>query len=129
MRRYNEGMIYTDDKCVACNRCVHVCPAIGANVTANEDGRISIDVSDKNCIHCGRCIKECIHEARQYKDSLPDMLLDLKRGTEISVIVDPTFVVAYGRETASHVFGYLRSLGVKSILSGAIGGEISLYFM
>ena len=91
-------MIYTDDKCVACNRCVHVCPAIGANVTANEDGRISIDVSDKNCIHCGRCIKECIHEARQYKDSLPDMLLDLKRGTQISVIVDPTFVVAYGRE-------------------------------
>ena len=128
MRRYNEGMIYTDDKCVACNRCVHVCPAVGANVTANDAGRISIDVSDKNCIHCGRCIKECIHEARKYNDSLPDMLLDLKRGTEISVIVDPTFVVAYGRKTAAQVFGYLRSLGVKSILDGSIGGEISLYY-
>lgn len=128
MRRYNDGMIYTDDKCVACNRCVHVCPAVGANVTANDEGRISIDVSDKNCIHCGRCIKECIHGARQYRDSLTEMLHDLKRGTQISVIVDPTFIVAYGEKIAGQVFGYLRSLGVKNILDGSIGGEISVYY-
>lgn len=127
MRRHNEGIIYTNDKCVACNRCVHICPAVGANVTANDDGRISIDVSDKNCVHCGRCIKECIHGAREYKDSLEDLLRDIKRGAEVSVIVDPTFVVAYGRDKARAVFGYLKSLGIKAIYDGAIGGDISIY--
>ena len=127
MRRYNDGMIYTNDKCVACNRCVHVCPAVGANVTANDEGRISIDVSDKNCIHCGKCIKECVHDARQYNDSIDDMLLDLKRGGNISMIVDPTFMAACGPKKARRIFGYLKSIGIKGIYDGSIGGDISLY--
>ncbi len=127
MRRYNDGMIYTNDKCVACNRCVHVCPAIGANVTANEGGRISIDVSDKNCIHCGKCINECVHDARCYHDSLEDMLHDLKRGGIISVIVDPTFTAAVGSKKARQIYGYLKSIGVKGIYDGSIGGDLNLY--
>ena len=86
MRRYNDGMIYTNDKCVACAHCVHVCPAVGANVTANDNGRITIDVSDKNCIHCGSCIKECGHDARKFKDNLDDMLLDLKRRNRMQIL-------------------------------------------
>ena len=127
MRRYNDGMIYTNDRCVACNHCVHVCPAVGANVSANDEGRISIDVSDKNCIHCGRCINECVHGAREYRDSLDEMLLDLKRGTKISVLVDPSFMVAYGRERAGQIFGYLKSLGVNGIYDASVGGDISLF--
>ena len=128
MGRYNDGMIFTNDKCVACNHCVQVCPAIGANVSSNDEGRISIDVSDKNCIHCGRCIKDCAHGARQYNDSLEELLADMKRGMEVSVIVDPTFAVAYGEKRARQVFGYLKSLGIKGIYDGAAGGDISLYF-
>ena len=127
MRRYNDGMIYTNDRCVACNHCVHVCPAVGANVSARDESGISIDVSDKNCIHCGLCISGCSHRARKYTDSLEDMLLDIKRGTQVSVIVDPTFIVAYGREYAGKVFGYLKSIGIKGIYDGAIGGDISLF--
>ncbi|MCR5672391.1 MAG: EAL domain-containing protein [Lachnospiraceae bacterium] len=128
MGRYNNGMITTNDKCVACNHCVHVCPAMGANVSSNNEGRISIDVSDKNCIHCGKCIKECIHNAREYKDSLDDLLLDIKRGAQVSVIVDPTFTVAYGMDRARQVFGYLKSLGIKGVYDASIGGTISLYY-
>ena len=127
MRRHNDGMIYTNDRCVACNRCVHICPAVGANVTANAEGRISIDVSDKNCVHCGRCIKECVHDAREYRDSLEDLLHDLKRRSEVSLIVDPTFAVAYGKDKTRAVFGYLKSIGIKAIYDGSIGGDISIY--
>ncbi len=127
MRRYNDGMIRTNDRCVACNRCVHVCPAVGANVTANDEGRISIDVSDKNCIHCGKCIRECIHGARIYDDSLADLLKDVKRGMEVSVLVDPTFIIAYGEKRARQVFGYLKSIGIKGIYDASIGGDINVY--
>ncbi len=127
MRRYNDGMIYTNEKCVACNHCVHVCPAVGANVSAHDEGRISIDVSDKNCIHCGRCITGCTHEARAYRDSLDDMILDLKRGNKISILVDPTFVVVYGMERSRQIFGYLKSIGVQGIYDASVGGDISLF--
>lgn len=127
MKRHNDGMIYTNDRCVACNRCVHICPAVGANVTANEDGRISVDVSDKNCVHCGKCIKECVHDARVYRDSFGDLLADLKKGVKVSVIVDPSFLVAYGEKRSREVFGFLRSLGIEAIYDGTIGGDISLY--
>jgi len=126
MGRYNDGMIYTNDKCVACNHCVHVCPSVGANVSTNNDGKISIDVSDKNCIHCGRCIRECFHDARHYNDDFDDLLRAVRMGAEISVIVDPTFEVAYGEKKARQVFGYLKSLGIKGIYNGGIGGEISM---
>ncbi len=128
MRRYNDGMITTNDRCVACNHCVHVCPSVGANVSVNDGRRISIDVSDKNCIHCGRCIKECVHGARQYTDSFSQVLNDIKKGMEISVIVDPAFIVAYGPKRSRQVFGYLKSLGIKGIYDGSVGGEISLYY-
>ena len=127
MRRYNDGMIVTNDRCVACNHCVHVCPAVGANVSAHDENGISVDVSEKNCIHCGACIRGCSHKARQYNDSLEDMLLDIKRGTKVSMIVDPTFIIAYGEEYARKVFGYLRSIGIKGIYDGSIGGDISLF--
>ncbi len=120
-------MIYTNDRCVACNHCVHVCPAVGANISANDNGRISIDVSDKNCIHCGKCINACLHGAREYKDSLGEFLNDLDRGNEISVIVDPAFIVAYGMERSRQIFGYLKSLGVKGVYDGSVGGDISIF--
>ncbi len=126
MRRYNDGMIYTNDRCVACNHCVHVCPAVGANVTANDNGRITIDVSDKNCIHCGSCIRKCVHSARQYNDDLDDLIRDLNRKAQVSVIVDPSFVVAYGTDIARKVFGFLKSIGVSQILDGSVGGDISI---
>ncbi len=127
MRRYNDGMIVTNDKCVACNHCVHVCPAVGANVSANDEHRISVDVSDKNCIHCGACVRECIHGAREYNDSLDELFLDLSRKAQVSVIVDPAFVVAYGMEYARHIFGYLKSIGIRNIYDGSIGGDISMF--
>ncbi len=127
MRRYNDGMIYTNDSCVACNHCVHVCPAVGANVSSNDEGRISVDVSDKNCLHCGTCIRECVHHARRFHDSLEDLLLDIKRGARVPVIIDPTFIVAYGEEKARRVFGYLKSIGITGIYDGSIGADISVY--
>ncbi|MBR4573945.1 MAG: EAL domain-containing protein [Lachnospiraceae bacterium] len=127
MRRYNDGMVYTNDNCVACNHCVHVCPAVGANVSSNDDGRISIDVSDKNCLHCGTCIRGCVHHARRFHDSFGDMLHDISRGAKIPVIIDPAFIVVYGEKKARNVFGYLRSLGITGIYDGSIGADISIY--
>ena len=110
---------------------MHVCPAVGANVSAHDESGISVDVSDKNCIHCGACIKGCVHKARGYNDSLDDLLLDMKRGTQVSLIVDPTFIVAYGmdqRGTANSTILISWDIGMGlGILVGGIVSELLGY--
>lgn len=125
-KRYNDGMIYTNDKCVGCNRCVHICPTLGANVSTRQNGKISIDVSDLNCIHCGRCVPECIHGARQIKDDTEEFLESLKNGEDVSILVDPAFYLPFG-DDAEKIFGYLKSIGVKGIYDASIGGGICMY--
>lgn len=124
--RHNNGVIYTNEKCVGCNRCVHTCPTLGANISTKLGGRICSVVSDNNCIHCGRCINDCTHGARMFRDNTQDVLNDLKKGEEISFLIDPMFYLPFS-DNYNNVFGYLKSLGVKGIYDAAVGGSICLY--
>lgn len=67
-------MVYTNDKCVGCNKCIRSCPAITANVAM--DGKIMVD--EDACIACGACFDNCKHEARDYEDDTNIFLKDLK---------------------------------------------------
>lgn len=125
MSRFNEGIVYTNTKCVGCNKCISVCPAMGANVSSVLDGRTRVDVS-KKCIDCGLCINECIHHARDYRDDFDRFMEDLVKGENISLLVDPSFFIDYG-EKAMEMLGELKTLGVKRFFDVAYGADISIY--
>lgn len=125
MARFNEGVIYTNDKCVGCNKCISVCMSFGANVSSHRNNEQRIDVS-KKCINCGQCIHICSHGAREYRDDLDAFIKDIDAGEDISVLVDPSFYILY-KDKAPKVFGFLKSLGVKNIYDVAYGAEISMY--
>ena len=38
MARFNNGLIFTTDSCIGCNRCISECSAAGANVSIVKDG-------------------------------------------------------------------------------------------
>ena len=58
-------LIYTNDLCTGCNKCVRSCPVLTANI-ATQEGYVTVD-TDK-CIVCGQCFDVCPHEARDYYD-------------------------------------------------------------
>lgn len=124
--RYNDGMVFTNDNCIACNRCIAGCPVTGANVAVIRDGKNRIDVAASKCIHCGKCLSLCSHKAREYRDDTEEFFNDLEQGEDISLIVAPSFYSIYA-DRASHILGYLRSLGVKKIYNAGYGAEISLW--
>ncbi len=125
MARFNDGIIFTNDNCVGCNKCISVCMSFGANVSSNKKDGQRIDVS-KKCINCGQCVHVCTHGAREYRDDLESFVKDLEAGEEISVLVDPSFYMLY-QGKAPMVFGFLKSLGVKNIYDVAYGAEISMF--
>ena len=61
----NKGLIYTNDKCVGCNRCISVCPVITANISTVENNMQRIDVNPQQCIGCGSCFDACEHNGRE----------------------------------------------------------------
>ncbi len=59
-------LVFTNEKCIGCNKCIHACSCIGANVFAVREGQNRIEVDAERCIACGACIKVCPAGARNY---------------------------------------------------------------
>lgn len=124
----NNGLIYTNEQCIGCNKCISGCPVLGANVVVKKDGEDTyvIKVDGDKCIHCGHCLEECKHDARQYLDDTADFFHDLQKGEKISLLVAPAFLTNYPKEY-SKVLGYLKSLGVNHIYSVSFGADITTW--
>ena len=115
-------MIFTNENCVGCNKCIRSCPVLTANIAGN--GKINVD--DSKCIQCGACFDNCHHDARDFDDDTQKFLADLKAGKKLSVIVAPAFIANYPK-IYKKVYGYLKSLGVAHIYSVSYGADITTW--
>ncbi len=116
-------IVYTNDNCIGCNKCINVCSAIGASVSVNVDGKERIEVDGTKCVGCGSCIDVCVHGAREFEDDTKRFFEDLKKGEKISLLLAPSFKANYPDEYES-VLGALKKLGVNRIISVSFGADI-----
>ena len=121
-------LIFTNDNCVGCNKCINACSAMGACVSsdADENGRSRIDVDASRCVACGACFDACEHNAREYNDDTDSFLNDLKAGEPISLLIAPSFQANYPDEY-ERVLGGLKALGVNHIINVAFGADITTW--
>lgn len=115
-------MVFTNENCVGCNKCIRSCPVLTANVAG--EGKIS--VAEEMCIQCGACFDNCHHNARDFEDDTDVFLSELKKGRNLSVIVAPAFIANYPK-TYKKIYGYLKQLGVKHIYSVSFGADITTW--
>lgn len=71
-------LVFTNGKCIGCNKCIRVCSCDGANISVNKDGKNRIEVNEQKCIACGACFDVCEHNARDYEDDTERFFADLK---------------------------------------------------
>ena len=121
-----QSIIFTNEKCVACNKCISACPAILANRAEVDGVMAKIAVDQEACVQCGSCFDSCGHNARDYYDDTEDFFRDLKNGKKISVIVAPAFLANYPREYGK-ILGYLKQKGVNHIYSVSFGADITTW--
>lgn len=121
------SLVYTNEKCQGCNRCISVCPVLTANYSVNVSEREQrIEVHGENCIKCGACFGACEHNARSFEDDTEKFFADLRSGERISVLVAPAFLGNYPNEYG-RVLGGLKNLGVNRILSVSFGADITTW--
>lgn len=121
-----ESLVYTNENCIGCNKCISVCPVLTANHAVEEDGKSKIVVDGNVCISCGACFDACEHDARSFQDDTVRFFEDLKKGEKISLLLAPAFLANYPKEYAS-VLGGLKKLGVNHIISVSFGADITTW--
>lgn len=127
MREFEtNSLVYTNNNCQGCNRCISVCPVITANYSMKSGDTQRIHVNGNNCISCGACFDVCGHHARSFYDDTEQFFADLRRGEPISVLVAPAFAANYPREYET-VLGGLKDMGVNHILSVSFGADITTW--
>lgn len=126
MRSYNTGIVYSDEKCIGCNKCIAACSVLGANCAVIQNGQNRVVVDSRKCGICGSCVSVCPQKARTYRDDSESFFTGATQLQNISVIIDQSFFVLY-KDRARSVLGWLRSLGVKNIYSSSLGAEISVW--
>lgn len=119
-------LVYTNDNCIGCNKCISACPVLTANHAVEKDGKSKIVVDGNACIACGACFDVCEHQAREFKDDTERFFEDLKKGEKISILVAPAFLANYPKEYAS-VLGGLKQAGVNHIISVSFGADITTW--
>lgn len=121
-------LIFTNDNCVGCNKCINVCSAMGACISteADESGRSRINVDSERCVACGACFDACEHNAREYVDDTEAFFADLAAGEPISILIAPAFRANYPAEY-ERVLGGLKALGVNHIINVAFGADITTW--
>ncbi len=122
----DKSIVYTNDNCIGCNKCIKVCSAIGACVSREENGEARIVVDGSKCVACGSCIDVCEHKAREFSDDTERFFADLKAGKEISLLLAPAFKANFPDEYES-VLGGLKKMGVKRIISVSFGADITTW--
>lgn len=81
------GLIFTNEKCIGCNKCISVCPVITANKAVKTGkGTQIIEVDGDRCIACGACFDACEHNAREYVDDTEEFFAALSKGEKLSVL-------------------------------------------
>ncbi len=126
MTNENMSLVFTNDKCIGCNKCTRVCCCEGACVTAESEQGMRIEVDGKRCVACGACFDVCEHHAREYHDDTERFFADLKRGEHISLLIAPAFKANYPQEYEA-VLGGLKSLGVRHLINVSFGADITTW--
>lgn len=121
------SLVFTNDNCVGCNRCISACSCPGANMaTKGENGENRIDVDGDRCIACGACFDVCEHHAREYMDDTQRFIEDLKKGEKISILLAPAFKANYPNKYENYL-GQLKKLGVNRVISVSFGADITTW--
>lgn len=120
------GLVFTNENCIGCNKCISKCPVPTANVASDCGDSQKIYVDGSKCVGCGSCFDACEHNAREFRDDTEQFFEDLAAGEKISILWAPAFAANYPGQYRQ-ILGGLKKLGANRIISVSFGADITTW--
>ncbi len=108
------------ENCVACHRCISVCPVKYCQDASGDTVVINHDL----CIGCGTCIDACTHDARRYVDDWDEFLAASAKGERFVAVVAPSAAASF--PSLERLNGMMASLGVDAAFDVSFGAELTV---
>ena len=108
------------ENCVACHRCISVCPVKYCQDASGDTIVINHDL----CIGCGTCIDACTHDARHYLDDWDEFIGASARGERFVAVVAPSAAASFS--SIERLNGMMASLGVEAFFDVSFGAELTV---
>jgi len=107
------------DRCRKTYSCVRHCP-VQAIMIEEEQTRVSYE----RCVWCGDCVVHCSQHARKLEENVNDVHSMLRGSDRVTIVLDPTWLLAFPDITPSQLEQALLRLGFDSIEDNNIGIEL-----
>ncbi|MBO5035217.1 MAG: 4Fe-4S dicluster domain-containing protein [Oscillospiraceae bacterium] len=137
----NHRAVIDHEKCIACGKCVSVCPygAIQKNqrpcergcipgaISMGENKKASIDVN--KCISCGTCVYQCPFGAVTDKSQIVEVI-QLLQGSKrwdykVYAVMAPSIAGQFAPATLGQVVTGLKKLGFHDVSEVALGADMT----
>lgn len=109
-----------ESACVACHRCISVCPVKFCNDGSSDVVTIKADM----CIGCGECLDACTHGARYGIDDSAEFFDALGKDSFVAIVAPA--VAANFPGNYLRLNGWLKSLGVRAVFDVSFGAELTV---
>lgn len=106
--------------CVACHRCISVCPAKFCNDGSSDVVTVNSDL----CIGCGECLDACTHQARYGLDDAESFFSRVGKEPMVALVAPAVAANFPGRYLNLNT--WLKSLGVEAVFDVSFGAELTV---
>jgi len=111
------------EPCILCYACVRECPAMAIEVKTNAD---HVRILTDRCIACGSCYTICPTRAVRIASDLSEVRVQVKRGRNVCVIIDPSISAEFPDITDYRNFvGMIRALGFNGVYDLSFAVDLS----
>ena len=118
------GLVYTNDLCIGCNKCIRACSCMGACIATEEEGSARINVDESKCINCGACMAACPFGAISDKSLIVPVAKALSNKEKIYATVAPAIAGQFGMKVKyGQIKNAIKKLGFVDMVEAACGAD------
>lgn len=116
-------LLYDENKCEKCGRCVLACPNGAHEIRRTESGYVH-DIDRKKCLGCGRCVQNCVKDALEVAGremSIQEVMTEIRKDHKYYADSGGGITVSGGESTyqaefVEELLGECRQEGISTAL-------------
>lgn len=107
------------DRCKVCYTCVRECPARAIKIINGQ-----AEIIHDRCISCGNCTIVCKQDAKQFYNSINDVLELIESNEQVVACIAPSFPAEFSDIPYKQLIGMIKQIGFEDVFEVGFGADL-----